>query len=66
MWEELSSFFFMSIYFSINVVQLLLKLYDLKKKKKFKIMQFILIIDIIFWFGVLNWLCRLFPHLWQH
>ena len=32
MWEELSSFFFMSIYFSINVVQLLLKLYDLKKK----------------------------------
>ena len=28
-------------------------------------MQFNLIVDIIFWFGVLNWLGRLFPHLWQ-
>ena len=39
-----------------NIVQLLLKCYDFFYKK-FWIMKFILIIDIILLFGVLNRLC---------
>ena len=49
---------FLHFYFSIYIVQLLLKFYDFFKNILHNAIH--LNYWCIFWFGVLNWLCRLF------
>ena len=56
-------FFFFHFYFSTNKVQLLFKFYIFKNiLHNAKYLNY----WCIFWFGVLNWLRMLFPHLWQY